>query len=665
MSNIIGFDTSASKFLRDKAEVKLASVNATFAEFPFIDTASFTSLGAGVAAILIQYNTIFDQAIIPAPFKRYRLFSAREDITRRYHQDANTQADVYIPTPLNLESFLNANEPLYITEGELKAHYLCTLGIPAIGLPGVDMYKLSTNQLFSGLELLPHNKPVIIVFDGEVKYEYVEGVKHETATYRNVQAALRRLAAALQIRGHTVSHIQLGDGKAKIQVDDWLRLHGTLPPPSRVAHQYDLTALQSEWFLYDGTPHEARSLRAMPFSRFAIHYANHTYNDKLAVNAFKSNKHTIRVNAIKLDPSTTKQFVHDGSYTYYNMFKGWDTKPVKGDIEPIKEVWQAIFKDDVTSFHEYRETIAFMLQKPWIKQQRFIIMRGSAEGVGKSFLLELPIHLMGPHHAKLNTCGQVLESDFQDNILGALYLLMNEVADLGTRKVDSKLKAFTTDTRLTINRKGLPAIEYDNYMLVAITTNQQNIGPIDERSRRALALPCIEKNSIHAKELLSLWARLKREGFFTWYNLQSTKEALMYYFMTYDLGIYNGSQPPSLSAALLSIAEDNRSNTGRYCQEYLDDVDVIMPNKEYDTFRCVYNDQRTTRSQFIGELKHYGYVGIGDKLKHQINLGSWPEIVSVVGSTKPVVYVKEHVAAKYSNRDIGCLLADRYGRGKV
>ena len=109
----------------------------------------------------------------------------------RYVQEPNTAPVAYYPQNFDgwEELCANVDEPLIITEGELKAAKACKEGFPTLGLGGV--YNWRSNKL--GLEWLPSLDPiewqkrnVYLCFDSDYK------------TNSMVCAALREFANELQ-----------------------------------------------------------------------------------------------------------------------------------------------------------------------------------------------------------------------------------------------------------------------------------------------------------------------------------------------------------------------------------------------------------------------------------------------------------------------------------
>lgn len=121
----------------------------------------------------------------------------------RYFQPAGTSPELYLPRigGIDWEKIKkDACIPVYCTEGEKKAAIACKVGIPCIGLSGVDCWArkggipLPQWDEFDFVE-----RKVVVVFDSDI------------IDKAPVQLAERRLAQMLISRGAKVSRIRLSE----------------------------------------------------------------------------------------------------------------------------------------------------------------------------------------------------------------------------------------------------------------------------------------------------------------------------------------------------------------------------------------------------------------------------------------------------------------------
>jgi hypothetical protein len=110
--------------------------------------------------------------------------------TTKYLQPKRSGVRIYFPLA-TLDAVLRSADPLYICEGDKKALSVAQLGLPAIGICGVEGWHLAgAHALHPDLDDVGlHGRTVNLVIDADVR------------TNENVHRAVHRLVAALGARG--------------------------------------------------------------------------------------------------------------------------------------------------------------------------------------------------------------------------------------------------------------------------------------------------------------------------------------------------------------------------------------------------------------------------------------------------------------------------------
>ena len=105
---------------------------------------------------------------------------------------------------------MRAADPLYIVEGEKKALSVAQLGLPAIGICGVEGWHLAgAREVHPDLDDVGlRGRVVNVIPDADVR------------TNPAVHGAVRRLGEALSVRGATANLVRVPSGFKGI--DDWL-----------------------------------------------------------------------------------------------------------------------------------------------------------------------------------------------------------------------------------------------------------------------------------------------------------------------------------------------------------------------------------------------------------------------------------------------------------
>jgi Domain of unknown function (DUF3854) len=129
--------------------------------------------------------------------------------TIKYLQPRGSGVRVYFPLA-TLDAVLYSGAPLFAVEGEKKALSVAQLGLPAIGISGIEGWHVAkSHELhpdFGGVPL--RGRSVRVIPDADFR------------TNPNVHAAVQRLVNALAARGATAEILRVPDGFKG--VDDWL-----------------------------------------------------------------------------------------------------------------------------------------------------------------------------------------------------------------------------------------------------------------------------------------------------------------------------------------------------------------------------------------------------------------------------------------------------------
>jgi hypothetical protein len=129
--------------------------------------------------------------------------------TIKYLQPKRSGVRVFFPVAM-LDAVLHSNDPLHLVEGEKKSLAVAQLGLPAIGICGIDCWHLGgSHDLHPDLDDVGlRGRIVKVIPDADYR------------TNSDVNAAVRRLAAALAVRGATAHLVHVPQGFKGI--DDWL-----------------------------------------------------------------------------------------------------------------------------------------------------------------------------------------------------------------------------------------------------------------------------------------------------------------------------------------------------------------------------------------------------------------------------------------------------------
>lgn len=174
-----------------------------------------------------------------------------------------------------------------------------------------------------------------------------------------------------------------------------------------------------------------------------------------------------------------------------------------------------------------------------------------ASGTGKGIISDIMMRLVGHKNASMNVGDAALQSDFNEYLHETMFLQLNEIASdfHGRHGVAGKIKAFTTDDTVLINRKGVAAVNCRNYCNVILNSNKHNPLELDMDDRRW--------NMIEAQKPLKDCK---------WFEVGVTGDKILeksYEFgawlMKFEVDIRKATRPMEASDAKIAVSEQTSS----------------------------------------------------------------------------------------------------------
>ena len=513
-------------------------------------------------------------------FARYRLLGTY--FGHKYHQIPQTPVYIYEPPGFDLQ-LNNIDVPLIITEGEFKGYAGNRLGaIPTLALGGVNSFSVrldGTRCLLEPLNSLPPAKRIYITFD----YDH-DGVNNAPGEPKEqVKAAEQTLAALLHIRGCQVYIIRLAQKNAteKVGLDDYIIRHHAsgLQELMRKAREFRPNKQAGESYLL-------ATYGVMSGDLINIHTANTMHHNKFAIDeanclnpyGSENTDNTPPIQKFLRSPNRTqiRTKVYNPRYSQFitpdyecNTWRGWKTKPTE-DLKGIQHWYTYLdffFRLEPALKYHFEIAHAHMFQKPWVKQNRLLILACAINGVGKSFYFEtiaavINNSIKGVPYGKFNhalvTNGEaVLGKDFNSQLASINYLVLNEIGERGEKHTNF-LKDLASGNTISINEKYTAPWACANVILPVITTNEHFTHEVRNTSRREVIYG-IPKIDPLCAELRDYFAGDKGQCLFAWINSPKGRSALLHHYLTMDLGDYDGQgiAPDSLAKQRMIKASTN------------------------------------------------------------------------------------------------------------
>lgn len=524
-------------------------------------------------------------------FTRYRLDppdgSRLPNGVGKYRQKRGTGLAVYLPRMATLnwvEIAHNPEEPIWITEGEFKAIRVCQMGVPCVGLGGVDNWREKSGEIAAPLNFFKWlNRSVYIVYDADKESTEENPYKPE------VTAAAKRLAARLFEEGAQVYLLSIVrtsafrkaralDVQVKQGIDDWIDAGGDidelLGSADLAIEDAHMARLLREYAVYmGGKPHVVRLSDGTPFKRGE-------FTEVIEASAIrrmprpKGGYTEVRVaeewikspNRYEIDRYVFKPN-DEGGYSAqsreYNIWGGFPTWEPVGESDEDKEqysrvvdVWRRfigrLFGEHTDYFEQW---VAHMLQRPGEKTTIAVILASVLNGVGKSLLGEIIRGLVGRDGSVAVELDR-LKSNFNKVLERKLFIQMDE-AEGTFSGLESKLKDLISADTVVVEPKGFDAYVVDNYARLYLTSNSTRPIRLDSENRRMLVI-VPDLTVADAKGEWGIWVRdvaaklLKSE---------LGMRCLSHRLRRVDLTGWNPCARVPVTAAMLDMIESGRTKS--------------------------------------------------------------------------------------------------------
>jgi len=497
----------------------------------------------------------------------------------RYVQPPGTVPVAYYPASVAWPQLINdPDQPLIITEGELKAAKACKEGFPTIGLGGVWSWRSVGNGVtwLPSLEVVTWSRRhVYLCFDSDLR------------SNPSVSAALRELAAELQRRGafcHLVNLPALPTVD-KTGLDDFL-----VGAPNATqqfanllqgAEPLGLTAVLwklNEQYIYIKNPglvlDQRTRFKAAP-GAFRDHleapsiYQEGVYKDgvvqyKPVPAAAAWLRWPLRAEAGQLTYRPGQPTLIANGTLLFNIWPGWGVQPKKGDVKLFLQLIDHLFSSAEPAAKEwFLRWCAYPLQHPGVKMFTSAVLHGIRHGTGKSLVGYTLGRIYGENFTEITQ--NDLHSSFNEWAEGKQFVLGDDVTGSNRRQDADMLKKLITQRELRVNPKYVPSYVVPDCINYLFTSNHPDAFFLEDDDRRFF---------IHEVQVQPL-----PEEFYVEYDLwldSGGSQAVFEHLLKLDLGDFNPAAPAFKTAAKERMIANVQSDLGAWCRQLIMNPDYVL-----------------------------------------------------------------------------------------
>lgn len=438
-----------------------------------------------------------------------------KDPRPKYLQPPGTRVELYVPPFLDWSTFFaDTAHPLIVTEGEKKALAAALSGLYCVALGGVNSFSNSRREepLLAALAALAKGRRVLIVFDVDAGHTHLK---------LEVNRAALSLSAALVTAAEAIPSIVTlpADGSAKVGLDDWLlSAQRYTPDPlqdlvgfSLGDYSAQLLHEENERFVYVRLLDAVGDLKQRVLKN-TRHYRTERNTEQVRLSELVTDKAgdklgyrsvvrrradawlewrgAARVERADYYPGRPEAIILEDDA--FNTWRGWACTPVpdatERDVAPFISALQWLHGE--TDWQYMLDWYCYPLAFPGAKLFTLPVLQAEQEGVGKSvvptmiakYIYGLGILRGGVRNAVIVNSHTLNDGGRLEFVAETQFVVMDDMRDLA--KVDTLLKAITTQESLMLNEKYLRARPVRNTINCVITTNRTNPLPVTELDRR-------------------------------------------------------------------------------------------------------------------------------------------------------------------------------------
>lgn len=510
------------------------------------------------------------------PFYRLRYLTPPKQpiITKnpmRYAQPPRTIPAAYYPMNIEWGPILcDAKRPLIITEGELKAGCVSKIGVPTIGLGGVNSYK----ALKRGIEWLPSldfpvwpRRDVFIAFDSDY------------ATNMMVCNALWDLAGILDDKGAYVHILTVPalPNNDKTGIDDYLAYSG--PSAKNVLeellYQAEPIGLAkplwgiNEKYCFVCDPQiviHRRNYNKIDISRVKFNETKRYHQKSLnkegsivykpvnIINAWLDWPLRLTVETITYQPGECQMMVDEKGDSVFNTWQGLAVEPKEGVVAPFLTLIDFLFREAEEERHYFLQWLAYPLQNLGVKMSVCAVIWGPHQGTGKSLIGYTMGHIYGKNYGLISE--KSLKSQFNHWIEGRQFIMADEITGNDSREYMNELQLLITETSVTINKKFLPQYDVPACTNFYFTSNQPDAFFLQDADRRFFIHEVKERSTLTPAFFKDYLAWIRGDG----------ASNLLHYLLHYDVTGFEPFGRAMDTSAKLKMIDNVRSELGTWCR---------------------------------------------------------------------------------------------------
>jgi hypothetical protein len=210
----------------------------------------------------------------------------------------------------------------------------------------------------------------------------------------------------------------------------------------------------------------------------------------------------------------------------YNLYTGLGLNPLEGDCTLIfKHIYEVICAGSQENYEALIKLFAWQIQNIGKPSRIITIFKSLVQQVGKGTVLaDIMVPIYGNSGFMTSDIGQIL-TRFNDTLRGKAYIFLDEALFAGDRKSADAIKSMSTTTRMGVETKGLPTVQFPIAVNFFLTTNHDDAAFIEETDARYWILEVSPHRAKDYEYFNNLYEEINNGG----------KEAFLHYLLNTDV----------------------------------------------------------------------------------------------------------------------------------
>lgn len=210
----------------------------------------------------------------------------------------------------------------------------------------------------------------------------------------------------------------------------------------------------------------------------------------------------------------------------YNLFSGFGVKPKPEKCDKIlNHIKEVICANDETNNNALLKLLAWQIQNIGQPSRVITALKSTIQQAGKGCLLaDILAVIYGNSGFVTSDVGQII-TRFNDTIRGKAFVFLDEALFSGDRKAADAVKSLATCTRMGVETKGIPTVQFPIAVNLFLATNHDDAAHIEEADARYWILEVSPHRAGDSKYFKSLYEEIENGG----------REAFMDYLLKIDV----------------------------------------------------------------------------------------------------------------------------------